>query len=218
MVFTGEASWRWRMMMPSTDRSFDTFWRQAIRWLSLQATDPICITAPAAAAPGTPIALRVAVRDAAFEPLSDVRVDVHFSGPGGLEHVRAGLDQTEDADGRYVARFRPPQPGIYRIAVDVRRGSAVLGTGATSILVGGSDPEMADPRLNLELLQRLAISSAGRVIGENDIQVLAASLRSGLPAAALAVRRDLWHNGWSFAALALLLGAEWILRRRWGLR
>jgi hypothetical protein len=56
------------------------------------------------------------------------------------------------------------------------------------------------------------------VIGEGDVQGLSAALRAGVPAAALAVRRDLWHNGWSFTAIALLLGAEWILRRRWGLR
>jgi hypothetical protein len=29
---------------------------------------------------------------------------------------------------------------------------------------------------------------------------------------------DLWHTPVIFAALVLLLAAEWILRRRWGLR
>jgi hypothetical protein len=43
-------------------------------------------------------------------------------------------------------------------------------------------------------------------------------LRAALPAATVLVRRDLWHNGWSFAALLALLAAEWVVRRRWGLR
>jgi hypothetical protein len=30
MAFAGEASWRWRMMMPSTDHTYEFFWRQAV--------------------------------------------------------------------------------------------------------------------------------------------------------------------------------------------
>ena len=29
------------MMLPATDRSYDTFWRQAVRWLALTASDPV---------------------------------------------------------------------------------------------------------------------------------------------------------------------------------
>ena len=36
-------------------------------------------------------------------------------------------------------------------------------------------------------------------------------------AAAIAARRDLWHNGWSFLLIVCVLGGEWLLRRRWGL-
>jgi RNA polymerase sigma factor (sigma-70 family) len=32
MVFAGEASWRWRMLQSSTDRSYEFFWRQAARF------------------------------------------------------------------------------------------------------------------------------------------------------------------------------------------
>jgi hypothetical protein len=31
-------------------------------------------------------------------------------------------------------------------------------------------------------------------------------------------RRDLWHQPWAIAFIILLLSAEWILRRLWGLR
>ena len=41
MVFAGEASWRWKMMVPSTDRTYEFFWRQAARWLSSAAPDPV---------------------------------------------------------------------------------------------------------------------------------------------------------------------------------
>jgi len=32
------------------------------------------------------------------------------------------------------------------------------------------------------------------------------------------VTHDVWHTGWALGMLVLLLGSEWILRRRWGLR
>ena len=55
-------------------------------------------------------------------------------------------------------------------------------------------------------------------MAEDRVAALPDMLKAALPAAALAVPRDLWHTGWSFAAILVLLGAEWMLRRRWGLR
>ena len=45
MIFAGEASWRWKMLLPSADRSFEFFWRQAARWLAGAVADPSRITA-----------------------------------------------------------------------------------------------------------------------------------------------------------------------------
>jgi hypothetical protein len=56
------------------------------------------------------------------------------------------------------------------------------------------------------------------VIEAEDIGALPAQLRAAVPAAVVAARRDLWHNGWSFAAIVLLLAGEWLLRRQWGMR
>ena len=77
---------------------------------------------------------------------------------------------------------------------------------------------MTDPRLNTQLLQRIAIASGGRMLAPADLSTLSDSLRAHLPAAALAASRDLWNTAWSFLAILALLSAEWLLRRRWGLR
>jgi hypothetical protein len=219
MVFTGEAAWRWRMMLPAVDRSYDTFWRQAVRWLALPATDPISLAVPTAASTGDALQLRVAVRDSSFQPQRDATVDLRVSRPDGhLDQVRAAMDRDTAADGRFSAAFRPDQPGVYRVSAEARRGTTVLGTATSSMLVGGADVEMTDPRMNLQLLQRIALASGGRVVPEDEVANLADSLTASLPRAELAVTHDLWHNGWSFALIIVMLGTEWILRRRWGLR
>lgn len=220
MIFTGEASWRWRMLLPSDDRSYDRFWRQAVRWLAQPAPDPVAITLPVAPAPGEPIPIAIAARDRGYTPRPDALVDVHVTAPSGrVETVRA-----EAASGGapgFVAMLRVPEPGVYRVAVDARQGAAPLGSSSGTMLVGGVDPEMIDPRLNDDTLQRVARASGGAMIAWDraiDTTSLLARLSASVPTAVTAARRDLWHTGWSFGVLAGLLAAEWLLRRASGLR
>jgi hypothetical protein len=221
MVFTGEAAWRWRMLLPAADRSYDTFWRQAVRWLALPATDPVNIVAPAGAAPGDVLDLRVSARSPAFDALRNPTVDVRVTRPDGrVDSVPAVPDTTEENEGTFVARYRADEAGVYRATADVRGPDGPAVAAATSILVGGADPEMTDPRLNLHVLQRIASASGGRMVEQGKAADLADRLQSSLPAAAERLRasQDLWHTGWSFGAILCLLAAEWLLRRRWGLR
>lgn len=218
MMFTGEASWRWRMMLPATDRSYDTFWRQAIRWLGLTAADPVNLTAPAAATAGETVTWRVAARDAAFDALGGATVDLRITSPDGrVETVPAAAEPAAGA-GVFLAKQRPEAPGVYRATADVRVNGRLITTTGVSLLVGGADSEMTDPRLNLRVLQRVASASGGRLVQAAEIAGLADQLRAAVPAAIVAARRDLWHNGWSFALIVSLLVLEWTLRRKWGLR
>jgi hypothetical protein len=221
MVFTGEAAWRWRMMLPAADRTYDIFWRQAVRWLAIAATDPVTAHLPSGGSPGDTLPLAVTVRNAAFEPQRDAVVDVQVIAPDGrIETLRAGASGTgaDGAGGRFVARFRPEQPGVYKVTADARRGTSSIGTAKTSMLVGGADLEMTDPRLNHQLLQRLAVATGGALTEPGGTASLVEALRAGIPAATLSARQDLWHNAWSFIAIVTMLALEWGLRRRWGLR
>jgi len=217
MIFAGEGSWRWRMMLPSTDRSYDTFWRQALRWLALSAQDPVAIEPPVDASPGDTVRIRTQVRSAAFDPQPDAAVDFRVTDPNGKTQAmrveRGGSD-----DGSFVATVRVDVPGVYRLTADARRGGTPLGSAESAMLVGGGDLETADPRLNVQVLERVALASGGRVVAPEDFASVVEALRNRVPAARLAVTYDVWHTAWAFSALVVLLGAEWILRRRWGLR
>ena len=218
MIFTGEGAWRWRMMLPSTDRSYDTFWRQSLRWLALPATDPVTIRLPAGAAQGDAITVHVLARNAAFTPQLNAVVDIHVTSPSGhVETLRGAESHESDDEGTYVARFRAEGPGVYRVRAEARQGNQVIGTAASAMLIGGSDPEMTDPRLNMQVLQRLTLRSGGRLAAAGEGVAIAERLRASVPAARLAVTYDLWHTGWSFAFIVALLVTEWLLRRRWGL-
>jgi uncharacterized membrane protein len=220
MVFAGEASWRWRMMLPSVDHSYETFWRQAIRWLALGASDPIAVYPPVASAVGDDVVIRAAVRDPAFTPMPDASVEVRVSGPDGRrQELSASLEGKDGSAGAmFAAKFTPAQPGLYRVNVTARRGRADAGSASSALLVGGADVEMSDPRLNTALLQRISAGTGGRLMQPGEVEPLMSALRAATPAAALTVRHDLWHNAWSFLVVIALLTAEWLLRRRWGLR
>ena len=118
----------------------------------------------------------------------------------------------------FVAKQRPETAGVYRASADVRINGHLITAPGVSLLVGGADSEMTDPRLNLRVLQRVASASGGRLVQPAEIAGLANQLRAAVPAAFAAARRDLWHNGWSFALIVSLLVLEWMLRRKWGLR
>ena len=153
MIFTGEAAWRWRMLLPASDRSYETFWRQALRWLALPAADRVALALPASASSGEPVSLRVSVKTPRFDPQPGAAVDVFVTHPGGrVERLHAGEGERP---GEYVARFTPALAGIYRVNAEARQIPGILGSSTTALLVGGADREMADPRLNVEGLKRL---------------------------------------------------------------
>ena len=111
MIFAGEASWRWKMMVASSDRAYEFFWRQAARWLSTPSPDPVAITLPDAAEPGDAISIDVDARDAAFAPVPDATVDATLTMPGGatqalkLRHADAVQNFDYDVElGRRLGR------------------------------------------------------------------------------------------------------------------
>lgn len=223
MVFSGEASWRWKMQRPIDDRLYDTFWRQVARWLSAPSPDPVAIDVDADARPGNDSTISVTVRDDRFEPIRDAAVEIVIRSERGAEEVlRASL--TDAVRGRYTASWQPPAKGLFRLRASIERPSRTR-TGARQrlsadgdVLAGGVDLETVDPRVHEDVLTRLAEHSGGRLIAPGELNVLAQALRKRAEASPTMAVQELWHGPWTFLTLIGLLALEWTLRRHWGLR
>ena len=216
-VFTGEGAWRWRMGLASGNRVYETFWRQALRWLAVQAPAPVDVSVEPPVL-GTTAAIAVRVVSPAHEPVSDASVVVRVEEPGGASRtLTASLDSQDP--GLYRAGLTTMSAGVHRLDVEAVRGGATLGRSSVQVYAGGTDPEFVDPRRNDAVLRRLSESSGGVMLEAENLDGLPALIRraAASPTSRL-VERDVWHNGWSFVFICALLGTEWALRRRWGLR
>jgi uncharacterized membrane protein len=216
LAFAGEASWRWRMMLPASNNTHELVWRQLARWVASGAADRVEIPTAAAALPGTTENISVLVRGEEFNPVADAVVSLRVTEPGGHERTMAAA-LTDPSMGRYAAAVRFDQPGVYSVAADVRRGSEKLGPVTRSLLVGGVDLELSQPRLNDSVLRRIAETTGGQYApasAAQQVPAMVAATDAGKPPSEM---RDLWNNGFSLAVIIGLLAAEWIVRRRVGL-
>jgi uncharacterized membrane protein len=215
MVFGGEASWRWRMLMPSTDRTYEYFWRQAARWLSASSPGPVTISVPDAPEPEDEVEISIEARDGAFVPVPEATIAATITLPGA---GATPLTLRREAEGAvFSAAFRPTQAGLYRVHAEAHQRGTSLGVADRWFYVGGSDREFADPRLNEGFLRRIAEASGGQYVRTER----AGEMMPWLQATAMRADpeiRDLWHRPSVVALIVALLSGEWILRRRWGLR
>lgn len=219
MVFGGEGAWRWRMGLPSANHAYETFWRQATRWLAAAAPDPIALTLPPAMNVGATGHLDVDVRDAEFHALPDVAVSMRVIDSAGNTRELAPVADRNHA-GRYDATFHADHAGLFRVEADVRRGKESIGAARDWMLVGGADREMTDPRQNADVLQRLTRDSGGAMLDEHDLGKLPQRLNASVARATDVPKREqeLWHTPWTFGMVIGIVCVEWGFRRRWGLR
>ena len=216
MLFAGEASWRWKMLSPSTDQTYARFWQQTARWLGAEAPERVMLRVEGGRAEGDTLHIDVVVADAAFGPVIDAAVQIRVRGPDGATRAVSATAVAGEA-GRYVAEVEPTQRGVYRVTAVAERRASELGRADAAVLVGGADLELTDPRRQDAVLRRVAEASNGRFLDAARIDELVDALRANAVLAPPTVH-DLWNTLWAFLLVVGVLSGEWGLRRQWGLR
>jgi hypothetical protein len=77
---------------------------------------------------------------------------------------------------------------------------------------------MADPRANEAVLARMANDTAGALVREADVDRLPGMMAAAADPTSPRATHELWHGPVPILIIIGLLSAEWVLRRRWGLR
>ena len=199
-------------------RQYDRFWNNALRWL---VRDPdlttLQVTAePPSVEPGRPVGALVVARKPSYEPAggATVRVqlvDVESQKPVATQTVTAG------PDGVARVSFPPPRPGPYKLLATATLNGQALGEGEDAVAVRAVGPELADASVGTDRLEAIAKASGGRayrlpLAGLPEVPLL------DPPVVEVGRSRDqpLWDRWYSLVTLAVLLGAEWFARRRFG--
>ena len=219
-VMATSGTWRWQMSQPLGDPAHDLFWQQLLRWLVLESPGQVVVTAPAQTLMDDGhIQLSASVRDKEYMPAPDARVTAHLIGPDGLS---AMVDMTPAADnpGVFRAAWTAEKPGSYMAEVTAQRadgkGSVDLGTGTLPFQRIDGVAESFHTVQNRELLEKLASDTGGRYWKPDELTRLPNEI--SYSDAGISVRdiKELWNMPVVFLWLLLLMAAEWLLRRKWG--
>ena len=217
-------TWRWRMMLESKNNSFETFWRNVLRYLVDGVRRPVEASAERSFyAAGDPVRIRAEVADEKFLSINDAQVTARVTGPSG-KSVDVALKQTvEGGFEGYSAGFRPDEDGLYRVEVTAKRqGSkqataAVLAPGRTSFLVGPVNREAWNAAQNRELLERVASETGGKYYTLDRADDLIDDITHRDSASSIRETKDLWDMPFNFLLVLALASGEWFIRKRKGL-
>jgi len=220
LALTTDGSWTWGFLAAeqgSGNRYYQRFWNNALRWLVRDPSlTPLQVQPEKPAVePGEPVRLSVSARTPDYGPAAGARVTGELVSEDGRSVARA--EGIAGPDGVAQLELKPPGPGAYKIAATAERGGQRLETATGAVAVRSSGSEDADAAPRPEMLRAVAEATGGgfaalpgRTMPEvalSEPEVVEVGRRRDVP---------LWDRGWFLLGLCLSLGAEWVLRRRWG--
>ncbi|MGV3624485.1 MAG: glutamine amidotransferase [Archangium sp.] len=221
MSISTDASWYWAFpshACGAPTRNYERFWSNAIRWL---VRDPdlttLSVTAdPSSVEPGKPVGVVVVARLPDYQPAPGAKVSVDLVDAND-GRVIAQQTQETGADGTLRIEFAPPPPGAYKVNARATKDEKSLGEGSDAVAVRSVGPELADARVNSNLLEEIARATGGTFFDSLDFKASDVPLREP-PLVEVGRSRDeaLWDRWYWLTLLIVLLGLEWAVRRRFG--
>jgi hypothetical protein len=215
-VMATSGTWRWQMSQPLGDPVHDLFWQQLLRWLVLDSPGQVVVTAANhMLMDDGHIELSANVRDKEYMPAPDAKVTAHLIGPNGIS-VMLDMTPTADSPGVFHAAWTAEKPGSYLAEVTAEKGSQQLGSDTFPFERIDGVAENFHAVQNRELLEKLATETGGRYWKPGELSRLPNEI--SYSDAGISVRdiKELWNMPVVFLWLLLLMAAEWLLRRKWG--
>ncbi len=219
IVFAPHDSWLWQMhaSVPLEDQSHETFWRQMLRWLVDGVPRQVVARAERdRVAPGEPVRLLAQVDDERYIGVNGARVVARVTAPSGAV-TEVPLGWTIERDGAYAGQFAPEEQGLHRVDVAATVGEQQWAGESAWVHVAPGTSEFYEAGMRTTLLQRIAEETGGRFYTIDEVARLPEDLAVAGHGATVVETRELWDMPILFLLLVGLVGAEWGLRRRWGL-
>lgn len=226
MAILSSSLWRWYFEMVGGghgNRPYLDLVKRAVDWLvqspSLDRVRLSSLRRQYRA--GEEAEVRLRVLDPEYRPAPGAEVRGFLTDPfRNRTPVRFSPDREP---GLYVARVRLRAPGPYRVQAEARRGDREMGASELVLSAQTFNVEEEDAAPRPGFLRELAQRSGGLFFEASAFDARAAAAVERLLESRarynLVEERELpiWKVEYAFAALVVLLGAEWVVRRRRGL-
>lgn len=215
--------WRWSIADTASHQVFEKFWRHLVFWLGGGALERISFPEDQYFfSIEEPVQLKVDITKTEFSPDTNAIVEAVIEHADGKQRVPLFPDPK--VPGRYVANYRTSTAGIHEVNYQAILGNGDSGNSEvlqrqTLMVFSFNKTENTENAFKPEVLKELAYATKGTYYHYSDIagdpESIDIATIEQLPE--LRVRHYLTDNIFYLLAVILLLGGEWILRRRWGL-
>lgn len=209
--------WRWAFNAKTEagNTVFDRFWDQTVLWLiagsDLMPQSRFTLRADTAnVLLGEKIHFHVARRDQ-HDALTPVPVKITAD---GKELATVTCEQQSGDDKRLSADYLPEQPGRYSAQARLPDGT----TQTVRFIAYEDNLEETNVAADPDYLRRLCEASGGRALRPEELAPTLKSLEATPDEPSFRTRKiSLWDRAWYFWLIGGLFGADWYLRRKWGL-
>lgn len=218
IVFPIQDSWSWQMVQSDVkDMTFESYWRQLLRWLVSDVPSRVMITAAGdQAAPGDPVELNTEISDRTFLKVNNAEAVARVTSPSGSVSEMP-LEWSVTRDGEYKAAFTPTEKGVYRIDVRTRLGTDSIVSDPTYVSSGELATEYFGAEMRAPLLRRIADETGGRFYTADKVADLAKDIVFTDVGNTVVDRKDLWDMPIVFLLVLALVTSEWGYRKLRGL-
>jgi uncharacterized membrane protein len=239
LALAGDSTWRW--VSHGHEEAHKRFWRQLALWLGKKEQDQDAGVWVLAATRNVfinqPIDLSAGARGEDRKPLADFDLQAEvIRRDGRLQAVSTEeLKFNRQGDKRTIS-FKPTQPGDYLVKVKAFQAGKPLGEAEERFLVREpKELEMQNPVPDWATMRTISSTTGGIAVSPGEFEKVLDRLHKDSESLEDEVRTvsSLWDPlrigplawlglkislaGLCGFAVALLLGVEWFLRKRWGL-
>jgi uncharacterized membrane protein len=219
IAFPIQDSWLWQMdaSVPVGDVTYQTFWRQTLRWLVNDVPERITVAAATDhAGVNEPLQVNAEVTDKAYRDVNSASATATIRAPSGAV-TQLPLEWSVTRDGEYQTTYTPTERGVYSIRVTAQSSRDTVASDPAFVYAGDLTAEYFGAERHTSLLQRIAEETGGRYYTAGSAMGLANDLVYSEGGNTVVQRLDLWDMPIVFVLLLALVAGEWAYRRARGL-
>ncbi len=216
LILATDFSWQWYMGMISKDKShwpYLRFVERMIRWLTKdESLEPVQITFPESdGETGQELEFKVKVMGGKLDSAVQTKPLLSILSPDGAS-IESRLKDGQ-VPGEYLGIFTPRREGIYKVRVEHPNGVQ-----EEFVTISRSIEEREGAPDHKRLKEISAAAGGDLLISEADLLKKIDAYGHRMKKNFVEEKRTpLWSLPYVLLCLLGLLGAEWYLRRRWGL-